>query len=215
MKYLRMLTRYMESGNALLQILLTLLTPRWLLSRSGKLLILVPAALSVARIPLGWAILSLADGPLWQQGLVHLMAIASDAYDGMLARRWNCTSNFGAVLDPLCDKIYLFWCAAAYWNKMDHIAFGAVVGSEVIILLAQAFGFLIGWILKAPFEDEDFKSHAWGKWKVAIQFAAIATAIFGLRWPSIMLSGAALIAGVGSIIEFRIKRAAEESARQN
>lgn len=30
---------------------------------------------------------------------------ASDALDGFLARRWNCASSIGAILDPMGDKI--------------------------------------------------------------------------------------------------------------
>lgn len=208
MKFLRKLTQYMESGNALLQILLSDITPRALQELRGQKLILIPAALSLLRIPLGYILLLIANGPLWQQILVHFAAVTSDAYDGMLARRWNCTSRFGAVLDPLCDKIYIFWCAAAYWNKVDLKVFEPMIGLEAFLLLLQIFGFLYGWLAKKPFDDEDFKSHAWGKCKVTIQFLAFGAACLKIQWLAFVLSIAGIITCVGSVIEFNVKRAA-------
>jgi len=37
--------------------------------------------------------------------ILFLLGVVTDAFDGHLARRWNATSVFGRVMDPLCDKI--------------------------------------------------------------------------------------------------------------
>jgi CDP-diacylglycerol--glycerol-3-phosphate 3-phosphatidyltransferase len=37
--------------------------------------------------------------------IVFAVAMATDQVDGWLARRWNQTSNFGALLDPIADKV--------------------------------------------------------------------------------------------------------------
>lgn len=36
---------------------------------------------------------------------LFILAAGTDALDGFLARRWNVTSSFGRVMDPLCDKL--------------------------------------------------------------------------------------------------------------
>jgi len=67
----------------------------------------VPNALSLARlvIVLPIAYLILVDGPLlWILGLVAL-AIATDYFDGRLARWSHTVSEWGKVLDPLADKV--------------------------------------------------------------------------------------------------------------
>ncbi len=77
---------------------------RW--SELGKFWTL-PNALSLARlvIVIPVAYLILVDGPLlWILGLVAL-AIATDYFDGRLARWSHTVSDWGKVLDPFADKV--------------------------------------------------------------------------------------------------------------
>ena len=62
---------------------------------SGIRLILVPV--------FAWVFFS--GKPLWQAGLLYLIAGLSDLLDGYLARRNGWTSGLGKVLDPLADKL--------------------------------------------------------------------------------------------------------------
>ena len=43
----------------------------------------------------------------WTAGLLFAWGAVSDYIDGYLARKYNMSSNFGALLDPLADKILL------------------------------------------------------------------------------------------------------------
>jgi len=77
---------------------------RW--SELGKFWTL-PNVLSLARlmIVMPAAYLILVDGPLlWILGLVAL-AIATDYFDGRLARWSHTVSEWGKVLDPFADKV--------------------------------------------------------------------------------------------------------------
>jgi phosphatidylglycerophosphate synthase len=57
------------------------------------------AALSGFRFPL--------EGTFWGNFSIGLfvLAAATDALDGYLARRWHVESMFGRIMDPFCDKV--------------------------------------------------------------------------------------------------------------
>jgi CDP-diacylglycerol--glycerol-3-phosphate 3-phosphatidyltransferase len=67
--------------------------------------------------------------------LVLLLASASDYWDGYLARKYSLTSVFGAVLDPIADKILITFVLIALVLALDSI-FIAFLGS---IMLAREF----------------------------------------------------------------------------
>ena len=68
----------------------------------------IPNALSLLRllgVPLFlWAILSRRDGLALA---IVVLSGWSDYFDGLLARRWNQLSRFGALLDPAADRLYI------------------------------------------------------------------------------------------------------------
>ena len=67
----------------------------------------VANVLSMARLviifPVFWLIMM--DGPLWWIMMLVLLAIATDYFDGRVARWSDTVSDWGKVLDPLADKI--------------------------------------------------------------------------------------------------------------
>jgi CDP-diacylglycerol--glycerol-3-phosphate 3-phosphatidyltransferase len=69
----------------------------------------LPDQLTIARalaVPLVVVLFAwdFADHAYWATA-VFLVAMATDQVDGWLARRWNQTSAFGSLLDPIADKI--------------------------------------------------------------------------------------------------------------
>ena len=66
----------------------------------------IPNILSMARlvliIPVTWLIV--VDGPLWWIMMLLLLAVATDYFDGRVARWSDQVSEWGKVLDPLADK---------------------------------------------------------------------------------------------------------------
>ena len=76
----------------------------------------LPNSLTVLRLllagPLGWLVLR--EQYHWAL-VVGLLAGLTDALDGLLARRLNALSRFGAALDPVADKVLItvaFLCFA-------------------------------------------------------------------------------------------------------
>ncbi|VAW76775.1 CDP-diacylglycerol--glycerol-3-phosphate 3-phosphatidyltransferase [hydrothermal vent metagenome] len=74
----------------------------------------IPNLITIGRIflvaPVTWALL---DGRYMLALLLFLVAGASDALDGFLAKQFDWGSRLGALLDPLADKALLISCYAA------------------------------------------------------------------------------------------------------
>ena len=212
MEILRKITVFLELAYAKIQTILGFLLSRRLLLGSGKLKAFLPSALSLTRIPLGYLLwLTVAHGgSMLAQVGIHVLTGLSDSYDGLLARRLKCTSKVGAILDPLCDKIYVFWCAAAYWDKLDHFALVGIVLIEGLIMSAQITSLVIAWYKKIHLEEADLKATIWGKSKGAAECAALLAGSIGLTKVASVLFAIAILLAVGSVVEYRLKRAARQ-----
>jgi cardiolipin synthase len=71
--------------------------------------------------------------------LVFILAGASDAADGFIARRWGHTSRFGAWLDPAADKLLMLACfVALYRTGAVPLWLAALVVGRDISLIAGA-----------------------------------------------------------------------------
>ncbi len=104
----------------------------------GSLLRQLPNVLTTLRLllalPLCWMILQAQfEAVLW----IALAAGLSDGVDGWLARRLDATSRYGAIVDPLADKVMLsgaYPCMAfvgliPWWLAL------LVIGRDVVIVL--------------------------------------------------------------------------------
>lgn len=83
----------------------------------------LPNAITLSRIALVPVfILLLKDGNYPLALVVFLIAGASDALDGFLAKRLNVVTQFGAVVDPAADKILLV-SAYVMLTILGHLPF--------------------------------------------------------------------------------------------
>ncbi len=83
----------------------------------------LPNAITVTRIALvPVLILVLKEENYGYALIVFLLAGASDALDGFIAKRYNLHSRLGALLDPLADKILLI-SAYVMLTVLDQIPF--------------------------------------------------------------------------------------------
>jgi cardiolipin synthase len=80
---------------------------------------------------------------------VFLAAGVSDAVDGFLAKRFKWTSELGAYLDPLADKILIvsIYIALAISGQIPLWLVIGVVSRDILILLAV----LLSWLMDRPF----------------------------------------------------------------
>ena len=114
----------------------------------------LPNAITVVRVvlvaPCGWL--------LWQDAILEALTLiaiagASDAVDGILARRFDWRTRFGAFADPAADKLLVVVVFAVLAIK-GHVPLwlvAIVVGRDVVIISgAFAFRQLIGHVEMAP-----------------------------------------------------------------
>lgn len=78
--------------------------------------------------------------------VIYVIATFTDAVDGYLARRWNATSTFGRIVDPLVDKILVLGSFVYFAGPSFVDLSGArpttltgVTPTVVVILLVREF----------------------------------------------------------------------------
>lgn len=105
----------------------------------------LPNAISFARavlvLPVAWSILERRDGTA-----LALIAVAgvSDALDGLLAKRFDWVTRFGALLDPAADKVFMAgsFLAAVAVGLVPVWLTVIVIGRDLVIVLGA---FLFQW----------------------------------------------------------------------
>lgn len=150
--------------------------------------------LSLLRIPLGFAFL-VAGGRVWMASIVAVGAI-TDLLDGFIARLTRTESEIGALLDPFCDRIFVFLGLISFLPTpmLDWAGF-------VILILRDIFTggvFLVGRLVG---RDMPFHSRLGGKITTGLQVAALFALIFEPAYvkPAVFLAG---IAAVYAIIDY-------------
>lgn len=99
-------------------------------------------------------------------GLIFAVAIASDAVDGRIARKFNAVSNFGKFLDPIADKLLVLGVLCAF------VEIGFVSCVPVLLILAREF-MITGLRLGAMSKGEVVAANWWGKVKTICQGISI------------------------------------------
>ncbi len=111
----------------------------------------------VAFIPLYMVLMYMSEGQpglwMWWALAIFIIASITDWVDGMIARKFNQTSDFGKFLDPLADKLLTIsaMCMFCEWGRMPAWALMLVLAREFAVtglrLIAVGKGKVIaaGW----------------------------------------------------------------------
>lgn len=114
----------------------------------------LPNAITLARIALVAPLVWLIANRYFEAALVVVaIAGASDALDGLLAKRCGWRSWLGGVLDPLADKLLLVACFVSLnlAGAIPDWLMWLVVGRDLVIAVgATAYHFLIGRVVPQP-----------------------------------------------------------------
>lgn len=161
----------------------------------------VPNAITIARMVMALPLLWLLMAGHYPEALVlALLAGASDALDGFLARSCDWRSTLGGILDPIADKLMLSVCFFGLWwrGNMPTWLVAIVLSRDLVILIgAYAWWRLIGAFKPAP----SFVSKATTALQIALSalvLAHLAGMDFAQAWvPALMLATAAVTVASG------------------
>lgn len=137
----------------------------------------------------GWQYRPRDIDPLWADIAIVLfiLAAATDAFDGYLARRWNVMSLFGRIMDPVCDKVlvlgaFVFLAGPRFVmpekveaGDLFTMASGVYPWMVVLIIFRELV--VTGVRSVAEAMGISFGSNWWGKAKMILQTIAIPVAI--------------------------------------
>jgi phosphatidylglycerophosphate synthase len=123
--------------------------------------------LSLSRAPL--AFLFLFESPKIRL-LSIFLAMLTDSFDGYFARLQRRTSKFGAMLDPLMDKFFVFFVLGVLFLEKKLLYW-----QGLCLLSRDFFLILFGCYLTVTkgWKKQQFRSIIWGKISTASQFIVL------------------------------------------
>ncbi len=145
-----------------------------------RLLLVIPVVVAVMRNDFGIALMLFA------------LASLSDGVDGFLARRFSWTSRFGAILDPIADKLLLVstFMLLAYTGFLP-VWLGVVVIGRDLIIFAGAISYHI------LFGEYELAPTLLGKLSTLLQFGLVLFVM--VDQALISMSAQLLLAGIWGV----------------
>ena len=107
----------------------------------------IPNIITLGRILLvPFIIWAIASNQMEIAFAIFIIAGVSDAVDGFLAKRFNMTSELGALLDPVADKALLvsIYVALGIWGAVPRWIVILVVSRDIMIVGAVIVSWLYG-----------------------------------------------------------------------
>jgi len=108
---------------------------------------------------------------------IFVIAGVSDAVDGFLAKRFNMTSELGALLDPLADKLLI----AAAFIVLVQFNPSLVPAWIAVVIIGREF-LVSGLRSIAASEGFTIEASDLGKFKMVVQIVSVVAVILDHRW---------------------------------
>jgi len=165
---------------------------------SRTALVRLPNLLSCSRIVLAGGFVAF-DASTARVGIIGAAAV-TDFLDGWLARRVHATSRWGALLDPIADRVFVLTVVTTF-------VFGGLLSTPAYFILlmrdlATAVGFLVARMI--PWlRSVEFKARISGKLVTVLQLFTLA-AVLRLPRAVPVLLGAVGVASVLSIADYTL-----------
>lgn len=144
-----------------------------------RLALALPSAITFTRILFfPYLAAQIAQGYFSRAVIVFFVIAVTDSIDGWVARRWNLQTRFGAVLDPLADKLLLVTIYLSLYSvgAVPRWLAAIIFGRDIAILLVAGATILAT-------DIRDFAPSKWGKLSTFIQiFTACTTMIWRANW---------------------------------
>lgn len=129
--------------------------------------------LRIILIPVFIAVLML--GHWYTAAVIFILASATDALDGHIARKNNMITNFGKIMDPLADKLLVTSALVCL------VELGTIPAWMVIVILAREF-IITGLRAVAAGEGVIIAAGKSGKLKTILQMTALSLILLK-DWP--------------------------------
>jgi len=146
----------------------------------------LPNRITIARIVIIFIFLGLANiqpSPKISESFAYLAHVSAyilaiiagltDIVDGYIARKYNLVSDFGALMDPLADKIFM---VATFIMMVEEKLMPAWIA---VIVIAREF-LVTGLRLLASSKGEVISADRWGKLKTFLQMMILL--VGGASW---------------------------------
>ena len=166
--------------------------------RTNATYLTAPNIVSGSRVALAVAFVAVEAAPM----RVALLVIASfsDFLDGWLARRAELTSRFGALLDPVADRLFVMAVVLTFVAEAQLSAWHAValLFRDVMSLVGWFVARNVRWLRAIP-----FRARMAGKLVTALQFLALLSV---LLFPSLVnaLVVSAFVVGVVATVDYTL-----------
>jgi CDP-diacylglycerol--glycerol-3-phosphate 3-phosphatidyltransferase len=71
--------------------------------------------------------------------MIYVLVAITDLLDGYLARRWNAVSVFGAIMDPIADKVYILtlYVSFVFLQVMAHWWVWPILIREISVTIVR------------------------------------------------------------------------------
>lgn len=130
----------------------------------------------------GFALVFLQENPLIRLAAIGL-AMVSDFLDGYIARRQRTTTHFGAILDPIMDKFFVFFVGGVFYleGKLSTWQLGTLLSRDISLCL---FGLYL-WVVKG-WKGYECKAIWWGKITTVAQFIVLTGLTINIHFPALV-----------------------------
>ena len=160
---------------------------------SRERLLTLPNAVSMSRLLLAAGFVALRE-PTARVALL-LAASATDFLDGWLARRFQSVTRWGALIDPIADRFFVFAAVCTYLLE------GAISTATYFTLLSRDIATAVGFLVARSIpwlRDVAFRARWLGKAVTVLQLATLLAVVVAPSavGPLVIVVGAASAASI-------------------
>lgn len=148
---------------------------------------MIPNLISLSRLLLAVAFVRYIDEPVIAVAILCLAAI-SDWLDGFAAKKLDQQTPLGALLDPVCDRIFILTVLVTLWLAHDIPLW------QLLVLVARdvvnSVGAAVLWLLR-PGEIWTLRARTSGKVVTSLQTWSVVHIVLGIPFFEISLAAVA------------------------
>ena len=108
--------------------------------------------------------------------IIFIVAASTDWVDGFLARRWHATTRWGAILDPIADKVLITGAI------LGVLAWGSVPQAAIPCGLILFREFAVSALRETLAGEVTLPVTLLAKWKTTLQLFSLGLQLLALNW---------------------------------